>query len=100
MVKLRVEARRSGEETSNATNSVVYLAGYVLPSHMVRALVLRKLRMRKPNTNKAVPLDVVPERRTKRCSPRFRPGGRFCGLSFRYLSPGIEGEKCRPLDHM
>ena len=24
----------------------------------------------------AVPLDVAPERRTKRCSPRFRPGGR------------------------
>ena len=24
-----------------------------------------------------VPLDVAPERRTKRCSPRFRPGGRF-----------------------
>ena len=26
---------------------------------------------------KTVPLDVAPERRTKRCSPRFRPGGRF-----------------------
>ena len=25
----------------------------------------------------AVPLDVAPERCTKRCSPRFRPGGRF-----------------------
>ena len=25
----------------------------------------------------AVPLDVAPERRTKRWSPRFRPGGRF-----------------------
>ena len=24
-----------------------------------------------------VPLDVVPERCAKRCSPRFRPGGRF-----------------------
>ena len=24
-----------------------------------------------------VPLDVAPERRTKRCSPRFQPGGRF-----------------------
>ena len=30
------------------------------------------------------------------CSPR----GRFCELSFRYLLPGSEGEKCRPLDHM
>ena len=56
--------------------------------------------MRKPNANKAVPLDAVAERRTTRCSLRFRPGGRFCGLSFRYLSPGIEGEKRRPLDHM
>ena len=56
--------------------------------------------MRKEKTNRAVPLDAVPERRTQRCSPRFRPGDRFCELSFRYLSPGIEGEKCRPLDHM
>ena len=31
--------------------------------------------------------------------PRFRPGDRFFELSFRYLSPGSEGEKCRPLDH-
>ena len=55
--------------------------------------------MRKQNANKAVPLDAVPERRTERCSPRFRPGDRFLGEPrFRYLSPGIEGEKCRPLD--
>ena len=33
--------------------------------------------MRKWHTKRAVPLDVVPKRRTKRCSPRFRPGGRF-----------------------
>ena len=58
--------------------------------------------MRKQNTKTTVPLDVVPERRTKRCSPRFRPGGRFCELRFRYLSSptGREGEISRPLDHM
>ena len=56
--------------------------------------------MRQQNARATVPLDVAPERRTKRCSPRFRPGGRFCELSFRYLSPGREGEKCRPLDHV
>ena len=33
--------------------------------------------MRKINTKTIVPLYVVPERRTKRCSPRFRPGGHF-----------------------
>jgi len=44
-----------------------------------------------------VTLDVVPERRTRGCPPRFRPGDRFCELSFRYLSPGREGEKCWPL---
>ena len=60
----------------------------------------RKLRMRKQNAKRAVPLDVVPERRTKRCSPRFRPGDRFCEPSFRYLLPGSEGEKFQPLDHM
>ena len=31
----------------------------------------------KKKKDSAVPLDVVPERRTERCSPRFRPGGRF-----------------------
>ena len=46
-------------------------------TRMVGNSVLRKLRMRRLNTKRAVPLDVVPERRTKRCSPRFRPGGRF-----------------------
>ena len=56
--------------------------------------------MPKVNAKRAVPLDVVPERRTKRCSPRFRSGDRFCELSFRYLSPGSEGKKCRPLDHI
>ena len=72
----------------------------LFPTNMVRAQVQEILRMRKKNTNRAVPLDAVPERRTERCSPRFRPGDRFCEPSFRYLSPGIEGEKCRPLDHL
>ena len=58
--------------------------------------------MRKQNTKTTVPLDVVPERRTKRFPPRFRPVGRFCELRFRYLSSPIarEGEISRPLDHM
>ena len=58
--------------------------------------------MRKQNTKTTVPLDVVPERRTKRFPPRFRPVGRFCDLRFRYLSSptGREGEISRPLDHM
>ena len=56
--------------------------------------------MRKKIAKTTVPLDAVPERRTERCSPRFQPGGRFWGEpSFRYLSPGREGEICRPLDH-
>ena len=58
--------------------------------------------MRKQNTKTTVPLDVVPERRTKRFPPRFGPVGRFCELRFRYLSSptGREGEISRPLDHM
>ena len=73
-----------------------------LPMNMVGISDLWKLRMRKPNIKPTVPLDVVPERRTKRCSPRFLPGGRFCELRFRYLSSltGIEGEIGRPLDNM
>ena len=73
-----------------------------LPMNMVGTSVLGKLRMRKQDTKTTVTLDVVPERRTKRCSPRFRPGGRFCELRFRYQSSptGSEGEISRPLDHM
>ena len=58
--------------------------------------------MRKQNTKKTVPLDVVPELRTERFPPRFRPVGRFCELRFRYLSSptGREGEISRPLDHI
>ena len=53
-------------------------------------------------TKTTVPLDVVPERRTERFPPRFRPVGRFCELRFRYLSSSTdrEGEISRPLDHM
>ena len=69
---------------------------------MVRNRVRGNLRMRKQNTKTTVPLDVVPERRTERFPPRFRPVGRFCELRFRYLSSptGREGEISRPLDHM
>ena len=69
---------------------------------MVRTSVRGNLRMRKQNTKATVPLDVVPERRTKRFPPRFRPVGRFCELRFRYLSSptGREGEISRPLDHI
>ena len=75
---------------------------HFIPTNMVRTRVRRNPRMRKQNSKTTVPLDVVPERRTERCSPRFRPGGRFCELRFRYLSSptGREGEISRPLDHM
>ena len=58
--------------------------------------------MREQNTKTTVPLDVVPERRTKRFTLRFRPVGRFSELRIRYLSSptGREGEISRPLDHM
>ena len=68
-------------------------------TNMVRMPVVGKLGMHKQCTKRAIPLDVVPERRTKRYSPRCRPGYRFCEPSFRYLLSGSEGEKCRPLDH-
>jgi len=44
---------------------------------VVRKSELDKLRMRKINISKAVTLDAVPERRTERCSPRFRPDDRI-----------------------
>ena len=37
----------------------------------------RTHHLHKESRMSAVPLDVAPERRTKRCSPRFRPGGRL-----------------------
>ena len=55
--------------------------------------------MLQQNTKTTVPLDVVPERRTKRFPTRFRPVSRFCELRFRYLLTGREGEISRPLDH-
>ena len=75
---------------------------HFIPTNMVRTTVRGHLRMRKQNTKTTVPLDVAPERRTKRFPPRFRPVGRFCELRFRYLSSptGREGEISRPLDHM
>ena len=90
--------------TSTCTRMNNYLFIYprriFFPKKMV-TLALGWLRMRKISGKATVPLDAVPERRTERCSPRFRPGGRFWGEPrFRYLSPGSEGEKCRPLDHL
>ena len=88
----------------NDVNTAMYSLEpiHFIPTNMVRTRVRGNLRMRKQNTKATVPLDVVPERRTERCSPRFRPGGRFCELRFRYLSSptGREGEISRPLDHM
>ena len=70
-------------------------------TNMVRTSDLGNLRMREQNNTRAVPLDAVPERRTERCSPIFRPGDRFMGQPrFRYLSPGREGEQCRPQEHV
>ena len=37
----------------------------------------KTLYLHKKRKMSTVPLDVAPERRTKRCSPRFRPGDRF-----------------------
>ena len=48
--------------------------------NMVRARVREYLRMRKQNTKTTAPLDVVPDRRTKRFPPRPRSVGRFCDL--------------------
>ena len=75
---------------------------HFIPTNMVRTRVRGILRMRKQKTKTTVPLDVVPERRTERFPPRFRPVGRFCELRFRYLSSPTrkEGEISRPLDHM
>ena len=97
--RLRDQNDRYCETNSNQRTRRTWI---ISPKNMVRTLVLRELPMRKQNTKRAVlvPLDAVPERRTKRCPPRFRPADRFCEPSFRYLSPGTEGEKCRPLDHM
>ena len=69
---------------------------------MVRTRVRGNLRMRKQNTKTTVPLEVVPERRTERFPPRFRPVGSLYELRFRYLSSptGREGEVSRPVDHV
>ena len=75
---------------------------HAIPKNMARARARGNLRMRRQNTNTTVPLDMVPERRTKGFPLRFRPVGRFCELKFRYLSSptGREGEISLSLDHM
>ena len=80
----------------------IHYSTHFIPTNMVRTRVRGNLRMRKQNTKTTIPLDVVPERRTERFPPRFRPVGRFCSLRFRYPSSptGREGEISRPLDHM
>ena len=95
------EMHRSWNLTNQGFVTWPYPINFI-STNMVRTRVRGNLRMRKQNTKTTVPLDVAPERRTKRCSPRFRPGGRFCELRFRYLSSptGREGEISRPLDHM
>ena len=58
---------------------VVFSRPYVdiFSTNMEGTSGLGSLRMRQQNAIATVPLDVAPERRTERCSPRFRPGGRF-----------------------
>ena len=49
---------------------------HFIPTNMVRSRVWGNLRMRKQNIKTTVPLDLVPERRTERFPPIFRPVGR------------------------
>ena len=93
--------RQNGYKTVGSDQPTSYTIHFI-PANMVTTRVRGNLRMRKQNTKTTVPLDVVPERRTKRFPPRFRPVGRFCELRFRYLSSPTdrEGEISRPLDHM
>ena len=49
---------------------LVHPAQIFFPTNMVRNKVLGRLRMRKQNAKRTVPLDVVPERRTERDVPR------------------------------
>ena len=44
---------------------------------LAKKRLLRTYHLHKETRMSAVPLDVAPERRTKQCSPRFRPGDRF-----------------------
>ena len=81
-----------GSPNSNHLKQIVINKPYA-NNFLPRTVLQWILRIRRQNTNRAVPLDAVPERRTKRCSPRFRPGHCFCELSLRYQSPGREEEK-------
>ena len=63
------------------------LSRHLFHRNMALTSVLGNLCMRIQISRRAVPLNAVPERRTKRCSPRLGPGDRFCELSLRYLFP-------------
>ena len=88
----------------NSLNTVLYLLEpkrTVFHTNMVRTSMLGKLRMRKQNIKTIVPLDVLPERRTKRFPPSSRPGDRFVRQgSDIYLSLCSGGEKYQLADHV
>ena len=81
----------------NDVNTVTYWLYRIhfIPTNMVRTTANGNVRMRKRNTKTTVPLDVEPERRTKRFPPRFRPVDCFCKLRFRYLSSPTGRERGR-----
>ena len=56
----------------------------------------RTLHLHKKSKMNAVPLDVAPERRTERCSPRFRPGGRFWNQVSDTCSQALRGRNVGP----
>ena len=76
---VQVHVKQTSSSKYHFKQDLVFSLPYaeISSTNVVSTSLLRKLRMRKEESKRAVPLDVVPERRTKRCSPRFRPGGRF-----------------------
>ena len=50
---------------------------YLIVWQMKKQTQNKTLYLHKEGKISAVPLEVEPERRTERCSPRFRPGDRF-----------------------
>lgn len=57
--------------------NALYLA---VPRQYSKKFIYRKATHAQNKNHRAVPLDFVPERSTKRCSLRIRPGDRFCEL--------------------
>ena len=89
-------------EVNSHEQMLINSVWYLIDPHGHFPLSPEETAYEQTNTKTTVPLDAVPERRTERCSSRFRSDDRLCEMRFRCKSSSTrsEGEISRPLPHL